>query len=70
MTLHDYCHKMQLKISVLSRLTGISYGHLYKIQSKTDFNPSVKFINAIYRVTKEKFGVGLRPEEYLSNYLT
>ena len=58
---------MRLTTSDMSKITGISASYFYAVMNGGKFNPTLEVMEKIYRGTREKYGVGLRPDEYLES---
>ena len=65
MTLFDYCKKKEIRIIDLADIVKVNVSYLYTIANNPDTNVSVGIIDRIYWKTKEKYGKGLTPYEYL-----
>ena len=64
-TLKDYCKSKKIGLYELSRICGLYPSHVYFIDRNPDSNLRLKTVNTIYLKTKEQFGEGLKPNEYL-----
>ncbi len=65
-TLRDYCKQNKIRVSDLSKATGISASYLYDIQDDA-YAPVTTFImHKMYDGTLKEYGKGLRASDWLS----
>jgi DNA-binding Xre family transcriptional regulator len=65
-TLDSYLRKKKMTMQELSNMTGICYSRLSAIRHTESPSISLKTIISIWQTTKDKFGEGLTPQEYLN----
>ena len=65
-TLDTYLRKKGITMQEFSHITGICYSRLSAIRYAENPNISLKNVIKIWQTTKDKFGEGLTPQEYLN----
>lgn len=67
MQLDQVLSKIKMTRMELMKASDVSYNQLIKIGKSEDWMPHTDTIVKIYEATKRRYGIGLRPSEYLSH---
>ncbi len=54
------------KLSAIAKISGMTQQTMYEINKNPDYNLTIRSIDKIYKATKEVYGEGLLPWEYLN----
>lgn len=68
MTLNDYIVEKGMTAEDFHHLVGLSYSQIQKIKNNPSPILSIDSMVKIYNATKEKFGEGLKPKDYIENF--
>ncbi len=66
MSIKDYCKQKNIPMHELAVITQISPTRLYEIDRNNGLNVTLETIEKIYNGTKQRFGKGLTPDQYLN----
>lgn len=68
-TIREYCKKVGITLHEFSIIAEVFPANIYRVADRNDVNFPINRVNIIYKNTKDRFGEGLHPRDYINGIL-